>query len=539
MKGFSGMTWKIQSIPERLIQKKQQDYNISYLLSKIFLQREFSNEEILNECIKKKGKILIFGDYDVDGYSSTFLLYDYIQSLNIKCDFYIPDRFKDGYGPNKELLIKLFNKKKYNLVFFVDCGSNSSKELNILSKKGVNTIVIDHHQIYEKNNNNNVIIINPLKNFHNTKYSIFCATTLVYFFIKYVNLNFHKNISFDDNKYLFFATLATICDQMSLRNLNRVIVNQGLSNFNISNHINLKNILKLKNKILSTDIGFNLGPVLNSAGRLGYPELPIQLFTETNSNNIDKISNKLIDLNTKRKRIQIETFNFLNKKIHIKNDEVIFKYKNNINEGLLGIVAANFVEVYGKPSFILTKSYDKIKCSSRSIYGFDIGKLFNEALNKNIILKGGGHSMAGGCILIQNKLDEFQSFINVKFKKYFNNFISTKYYTSEQNLESLKYFAKVDLQKLEPFGNNNINPIFLIKKNKIIKFKIINNLHLQILIGNKFNKTCLCIVFNAIGTKLGDFLMNYKKNIDLIVQINNKIIQKNSNFNLIIKDAII
>ena len=146
--------------------------------------------------------------------------------------------------------------------------------------------------------------------------------------------------------------------------------------------------------------------------------------------------------------------------------------------------------------------------------------------------------MAGGCILIQNKLDEFQSFINVKFKKYFNNFISTKYYTSEQNLESLKYFAKVDLQKLEPFGNNNINPIFLIKKNKIIKYKVLNNLHLQLLVKNYLNKSCLCFVFNAVGTKLGDILMNYKKDIDLIVQINNKIIKKNSDFNLIIKDAI-
>ena len=563
MKSFSGISWKMQPIPERLIQKKQQDYNISFLLSKIFLQRKFTNEEIYNslntisfvnviyqnddfikastildECIKKKEKILIFGDYDVDGYSSTFLLYDYIKTLNKECEFYIPDRFKDGYGPNIQLLTKLIKKKKYNLLIFVDCASNSTNELNYLNKIGVKTIIIDHHQIYENNSNKNTIIINPLKNLSTKRFSILCATTLVYFFIKYIDSKFKRNLKFDDHKYLFFAAIATICDQMPLRNLNRDIVKLALNNFNIKNFSNFKNILKLKNKISTTDIAFTLGPILNSAGRLGYSDLPIKLLTETDSSKINIICDKLIDLNIKRKKIQSELLNLLNKKIQIKKDQVIFQYEKNINEGILGIIASNFVELYGIPSFIMTKSNNIIKCSSRSVYGFDIGKLFNEAINKNILLKGGGHSMAGGCVLQENKLDDFKNYINYKFQKFFINYETRNYYISEQNLESLRSFAKVDIQKLEPLGNNNANPFFLIKKNKIIKFKIINNLHLQILIRNKFKKTCLCIVFNGIGTKLGEFLMNCRKNIDLIVQINNKIIKKNSDFNLIIKDAI-
>ena len=564
MKSFSGMSWKIQPIPERLIQKKKQDFNISYLLSRIFLQREFSNDEIhnslnkneninlaykdhdlikaasvLDECIKQNNKILIFGDYDVDGYSSTYLLYDYITSLGARCEYYIPDRFIDGYGPNNQLLKKLINNKKYNLIIFLDCASNSYSELEYLNKIGLKVIVIDHHQIYENNNNKNTVIINPLKNDKNKNFSILCATTLVYFFIKFMNKNFKKNINFNDNKYLFFAALATISDQMPLRNINRMIVNIGLNNFNIKNFFNLKKLIKLKKKISSDDIAFILGPIINSAGRLGYSNLPIRLLTETDNYNINAISKKLIDLNIKRKKIQSVSFNLLNKKIQLENNKVIFIYEQNINEGILGIIAANFVEFYGKPSFVMTNSNDLIKCSSRSVYGFNIGKLFNEALSKNILIKGGGHSMAGGCILYKNKLDIFKNYLNTKFQKSFKNFTAKKFYTSEQNLDSLRLFAKNDLQKLEPLGNNNINPFFLIKKNKIIKFKIINNLHLQILIRNKFKKTCLCFVFNAVGTKLGDFLMNYRNNIDLIVQVNNKIIQKNSDFNLIIKDAII
>jgi len=563
MKSVSGMTWKIESIPERLILKKQQDYNISFLLSKILLEKKYSNEEIHNslnkeklfnltyhnddfvtaasifkECLKYNNKILIFGDYDVDGYSSTYLLYDFISNLKIKCDFYIPDRFKDGYGPNKNLLNELIDKNKYSLVFFVDCASNSFEEISYLEKIGVKTIIIDHHQIYKKNNFKNTIIINPLKNFIKNQSSFFCASTLVYFFIIYLNNNLKKKIPIDHNKYLFFSAVATICDQMPLRDMNRKIVKQGLNYFDISKFPNLSRILKLKNKISSTDVGFNLGPFLNSSSRLGYPNLPVKLLLETNNSNIYKISEKLFYLNEKRKKIQNETFRLLNSKTEIIKNEVIFKFNKNINEGLLGIIAANFVELYDKPSFILTNSNNYIKCSSRSISGYDIGKIFHEALNKKIILKGGGHSMAGGCLLKKNKIIEFRNFLNIRFKKNFNKIRSVKHYTSVQNLESLRYFARYDLQKLEPFGNNNLNPIFLIKKNKIIKYKVLKNMHLQLLVRNNLKKTYLCFVFNAVGTKLGNFLMNYKKDIDLIVQINNKIIKKNSDFNLIIKDAI-
>lgn len=563
MKSVSGMTWKIESIPERLILKKQQDFNISFLLSKILLEKKYSNEEIHNslnkeklyyttyhnedfvtaanffkECLKYNKKILIFGDYDVDGYSSTYLLYDFISNLNIQCDFYIPDRFKDGYGPNKNLLNELIGKNKYSLVFFVDCASNSFEEISYLEKNGLKTIIIDHHQIYKKNNYKNTIIINPLKTFSKNESSFFCATTLVYFFIIYLNNNLKKKIQIDHNKYLFFSAIATICDQMPLRGMNRKIVKQGLNYFDISKFPNLSIILKLKNKISSTDVGFNLGPFLNSSSRLGYPNLPVKLLLETNKNNICKISEELFYLNEKRKKIQNETFRLLNNKNEIIKNEVIFKFHENINEGLLGVIAANFVELYSKPSFVLTNSNNYIKCSSRSILGFDIGKIFHEALNNKIIVKGGGHSMAGGCLLKKNKITEFRNFLNISFKKNFNKIRPLKHYTSVQNLESLRYFARYDLQKLEPFGNNNLNPIFLIKKNKIIKFKVLKNIHLQLLVRNNLKKTYLCFVFNAVGTKLGDVLMNYKNDIDLIVQINNKIIKKNSDFNLIIKDAI-
>ena len=137
------------------------------------------------------------------------------------------------------------------------------------------------------------------------------------------------------------------------------------------------------------------------------------------------------------------------------------------------------------------------------------------------------------------KINEFNNFLNSIYKKKFINHENSKYYISEQSLDSLIKFAKNEFQLLEPFGNDNFSPIFLIKKIKILKFKIINDYHLQLLIKNDLKKTCLCFAFNSVGSKIGEILMNSKKNLDLIVQINNKIVQKNSDFNLIIKDAIV
>ena len=151
---------------------------------------------------------------------------------------------------------------------------------------------------------------------------------------------------------------------------------------------------------------------------------------------MDKIISRLINLNEKEKKIQSKTINLLKINLDEIKNQVIFKYVENINEGLLGIIASNFVEIYNRPSFILTNSGDFIKCSSRSIKDFDIGYIFYLAFKKKIIINGGGHSMAGGCILKKNKLNEFKRFLNLNYNRKFYNTIDTKYYTSIQNFES-------------------------------------------------------------------------------------------------------
>ena len=260
MKSINETEWRINNIPERLILKNKQNFKISYLLSKIFIDKNYTDEEIYNsinklknyefnyqnkdfsaagkfilDCFKNKKKILIFGDYDVDGYSSTYLLYDYFKNQNIDCNYYIPDRLIDGYGPNKLLLKKLIKNNNYGLIIFVDCGTNSINEIKYLEYKGLSVIVIDHHQIHDHKKFKKSIIINPLKNSLFKDSNLFCATSLVYFFIKYLIKIFKKKKKIDLNKYLFFVAIATICDQMPLRRLNKSIVINGLQNFSWNN----------------------------------------------------------------------------------------------------------------------------------------------------------------------------------------------------------------------------------------------------------------------------------------------------------------
>ena len=465
-------------------------------------------------------------------------MYDYFKNQNIDCNYYIPDRLIDGYGPNKLLLKKLIKNNNYGLIIFVDCGTNSINEIKYLEYKGLSVIVIDHHQIHDHKKFKKSIIINPLKNSLFKDSNLFCATSLVYFFIKYLIKIFKTKKKIDLNKYLFFVAMATICDQMPLRHLNKSIVINGLQNFSWNNFINLKKLIKVNHKLRTSDISFTLGPILNSASRLGYPNLPFRFLIENKNTIINKTIKKLLMLNEKRKKIQNKNIDLLNINEDENKNKIIFKFKENINEGLLGIIAAKFVEFYNKPSFILTNSGNVIKCSSRSINGYDIGNIFYLAAKKNIIIRGGGHSMAGGCTLKKDRLNDFKNFLNLYYIKKFNIFENIKFYISEQKLDSLLKFAKQDLQYLEPLGNNNTSPLFFLRSNKIIKIKIINDLHLQLIIKNKNNKSCVCFAFHSIGTKLGHLLMNYKNEIDLIVQINNKFIQKNSDFNLIIKDAI-
>ena len=561
MISVSGKNWEEIKINQNLVNKLKQDYGFNDILSRLIISRKFNEEEIASinnnlnlnnvflntddfkrsvhlvlESINKKEKICILGDYDVDGSAATSLFVKFLDDIKHPYFYYIPDRQKDGYGASKKLFQKLILRNP-KLVIMVDCGSTSNEAIDFLNEKKIKSLIIDHHEINKPFPDANSII-NPKKNNGYNEYDYLCATTLSYFFLDLLIKEIKCNIIIKD--YLIYVLLATVCDVMPIRKLNRLIAINALNNFDIEKNLTIKTLFELnnkKNKISINDLGYLIGPILNAGGRLGKSEYATEVLSSTNDRIINDKCNDLIKLNEKRKQIESLILNEINfKEIEENNKDVIIYYRPNINEGLIGIIAARLKEFFNKPAIVITSSNDLLKGSARSIYSYNIGRVIKNLLDENIIIGGGGHNMAAGFTLTKENLKIFTDYILEDFKKKINLRNNTFYYDSEISSHSLKQEFYEDLKKIEPFGTGNTLPTFLIKDLTILKSKILNNSHISLILKSKTGFSIKSISFNSINTKMADFLIGYKKNINVIGQISESIWNNKKTLQLTIRD---
>jgi len=564
MISVSRRNWQEIKINENIVKKIQQTYGFSNIISRLLVSRKFDDEEIysinnyielsnkfrnnldfinssklLEDAIKKREKICILGDYDVDGSAATALFIKFFEKLNHPYSYYIPDRVKDGYGASKKIFQKLI-KKKVKLIIMVDCGSTSNDAINFLNKNKIKSLIIDHHEInkpYPKSNE----IINPKKNNGYIEYDYLCATSLTYFFLEILTHKLSCKINL--RKYLIYVLLATVCDVMPLRKLNRLISITALQEFDVKNNYFIKKIYELsnkKNKININDLGYLIGPILNAGGRLGKANYATELLSTSSHRIIDTRSKELITLNNKRKKIEsyiLKSIDF--KQIENENKDVIVFYDRNMNEGLIGIIASRLKDYFNKPSIVITNSNDLLKSSARSVPSYNIGKAIKRALDKNIILNGGGHNMAAGFTLKKKSLDNFEAFINEDFLKNSNDIKTVFEYDSEISFSGLNKDFFNDIKKLQPFGIRNPLPIFLLKELTVIKTKILDNKHISCFLKLKTGKSINSICFNSLETKVGQYLLNYKKDFNVVGQINENFWDSKKTLQLIIIDLIL
>ena len=550
MISVSGNIWEEIKFNKQLSQKIKQDYKFSEVLSNLIAHRKFNKEEIYTiendfdlinpftkdkdfqlakeliiDFINLKKKILIVGDYDVDGSVATALLIRLFKQIKHPFDFYIPDRMQDGYGISEKLFKKI-EKKLTELVIIVDSGSKSYDAINYLNKLNIKTIIIDHHELvkpYPKSNS----FINPKKN-KNNDHSNLCASALVYFLIDMMREKISlKRYGKSD---LFLTAIATVCDVMPLRGLNRNIVKKAYNEYNHKNldFINYFYIKKNKlNKFDYDDFGFLIGPILNSGGRLNKSNLATKLIISSNKDEILKISNQLINLNIKRKEIENRSISKISyNDLVIIKDKIIIIKDISIPEGLIGIIASRFTEKYNKTTIVITQSGNILKGSARSTLDINIGSIINNAVFNKILINGGGHKMAAGFSLNNKNFDKFKNFLS-EFK--FNNQDIKKQYVSKISSSAINIKFLKNLEKLAPYGNSNKRPIFFIENLKIYNPKIINNSHINCLLRDKNNKTFNAILFYSVNTNLGNYILNYKKKISIFCEFklygvnNNKI----------------
>ena len=564
MISVSGKKWEQKKINQNLVNKLKQNFDFSDILSRLIISRKFQDDEIatintdldlnnvfLNnedfnqsiklviDCINKNEKICILGDYDVDGSAATSLFVKFLESINHSFFYYIPDREKDGYGATKKLFQKLILEKP-RLIIMVDCGSTSNEAIDFLNENKIKSLIIDHHEINKPFPNANSII-NPKKDNGYKEYDYLCATSLSYFFLDLLIKVIKSEINISD--YLIYVLLATVCDVMPLRKLNRLIALNALKNFDITKNLPLNTLFELnekKNKININDLGYLIGPILNAGGRLGKSQYATELLSSSNDQIIKDRSTYLIKLNNKRKEIETLVLNEIDfQKIEKENKDVIIYYNPNINEGLIGIIAARLKDYFNKPSIVITASNELLKGSARSIYNYNIGRVIKNSLDQGIILKGGGHNMAAGFTLNKASLKYFKNHILGDFLKSNTVNNSLLSYESEILPSALNQDFFNDIKKLEPFGTGNSVPTFMLRDLKIIKPKVLNNKHVSAILKSKTGFSIKSISFNSINTKIGEHLMSYINNINVIGQINENIWNNKKTLQLTIRDLIL
>ena len=564
MISVSGRKWQEKVINKKSIEKIQQNEYFSETLSKLIVSRNFDEKEIhlikndltltnvfqknpdfvksvelVVHSIKYKENICILGDYDVDGSSASSLLVRVFKSLNHPHFCYIPDREKDGYGASKKLFKKLILKKP-KLLIMVDCGSTSIEAVEFLNKSNIKSLIIDHHEInkpYPKAN----VIINPKKDNGYLKYDYLCATSLTYFFLELLIKKIKAKINI--KKYLIYVLLATVCDVMPLRKLNRQIALEAIKEFNINDNLAFKEIYHLinkNNKVSISDLGYFIGPILNAGGRIGKSEHATELLSSNDINFVKKRSFELFNLNIKRRIIESRILKDINfKELTDNKDELIIYYDANIKDGLIGIIASRLKDYFNRPSIVLTKSNNLLKGSARSINGYNIGKVIKNLLDKKIVLNGGGHNMAAGFSLNEKNFLKFKKFIK---KDYLSKSIlldNSYYYDSELSSSRLSQEFFNDLKKIEPFGFGNPTPLFLFKDLKVIKYNILKEKHISCILKSRFGSSLNSICFDSINTQIGEHLQSYKKTLNVIGHINESFWNNKKFLQLVIKDLIL
>ena len=294
------------------------------------------------------------------------------------------------------------------------------------------------------------------------------------------------------------------------------------------------------NKLNINDLGYLIGPILNAGGRLGKSSYASELLSSDDLDVVNIKSNKLISLNNKRKEIETLVMNEIDfPKIENENKNVIIYYNPNINEGLIGIIAARLKDYFNRPSIVITNSKELLKGSARSVYNYNIGRAIKNLVDNDIIISGGGHNMAAGFTLKKDKFKNFENFILDDFLK--SGVLIDNCFTYDSEVSSFAFNQDFynDIKKLEPFGVGNPVPTFLLKDLTIIKSSILKDKHISVILKSKTGFSIKCISFNSVNNKVGEYLMNYKKTLNVLGQINENFWNNKKTLQLTIRDIIL
>ena len=416
----------------------------------------------IKTAIEKKEKIMIFGDYDVDGTCSVALLSMFLQSAaGLSVIEYIPDRVSEGYGISFNA-IDLAKSSEIKLIIALDCGIKAFKQVNYAKENNIEFIICDHHSPDDKIPNATAIL-NPKRNDCSYPYKDLCGCGVGFKLIQAINtsLSLHKDLIY----YLDLVSLAIAADVVPLTGENRIMSFLGLQIINSNPKPGLYSLLKLKPKkeYIISDLMFHVAPRINAAGRINHANKALKLIMSTDQQESDQLSNELELLNSKRKLLEKEmTEQAVNQAEQSKNKSSIVVYSSNWNKGVIGIVASRLVDKFYKPTAVFTDSSNgMLSASLRSIKEIDLNIVLESC--SHILEQYGGHKYAAGLVIKNENLQLFKE----AFESAVENSQKEKVIEQELNIESIINFDQITpkffriLKQFEPFGTGNKSPIFL------------------------------------------------------------------------------
>ncbi len=420
----------------------------------------------LEKALSEGEKILIYGDYDVDGTTSVALVYSFLKPIYSNIGYYIPDRYDEGYGVSIEG-IDFAHKNGYSLIIALDCGIKAIKKVDYANEKHIEFIICDHHTPGETLPKA-AAILNPKREDCNYPFKELSGCGVGFKFVQaYAQ---RKNIPFENlTPLLDLVAVSIASDIVSINGENRVLSYFGLEQLNKQPRIGLKSVIKISGlegkQITVSDSVFKIGPRINAAGRIDRGSRAVDLLIAQTQEDANSIADKIDDLNTERKDLDHnhteEAINF------IKSDEKLINRKTTVvfnpewHKGVIGIVASRLTETFYRPTVVLTESDGMVSGSARSVFGFNLYNAIEACAD--LLENFGGHMYAAGMTMKRENLEKFQE----QFERVVSETITEEELTPQIDIDAKINFKDITpkfyriLRQMEPFGPENMTPIFL------------------------------------------------------------------------------
>lgn len=483
--------WVCNELPETETDRIASGAGISPLLAKIFQSRGITDtgsiKKFLNPSLKElmdpfllkdmaravdritkaivnKEKIIIYGDYDVDGITSTSILYDFLSRQNARVEFYIPDRMDEGYGFSIAAIDKIL-QTDVSLVISVDCGITAVEEVKYINRHNIDVVITDHHKCKDELPEAHAVV-NPCRSDCGSTFKGFAGVGVVFKLVTALCMKLGLGDTYLD--YLDLVAVGTVADVVPLTGENRIIVKYGLKRIEVTDNLGLKTLIDcsgIKDKaITSWSIGFVLAPRINAAGRIGDAGRAVRLLTAADGGEASRLAQELNDENKFRQDTEVEIFQqalkIIETEIDLSREKVIVVAGEGWHHGVIGIVASRITERYYRPCILISREEGLGKGSGRSIEGFNIFKALCHC--EDLLEKFGGHELAAGLSLKIENLAEFRRQINL-----YADSVMTEY----DLVPKLKVDLKIDksdistdavrdIEKMAPFGSGNPVPLF-------------------------------------------------------------------------------